>query len=355
MTHQNLKLGAVISLLWMLAAVGYAQKESVAKQPIHGLVTMGNIGALMRKGGHADNVLREANAHPEVYRGVVLLFGWDELEPTEGKLDESRIQAALDEVRAYNRKYPSTPIQAKLRIFSGWHTPDWVIAKSGGPISLSNRQRDITIGRFWSTPYRKAWRQFQGMLAKRYDNDPLIGEVAVSSCATISAEPFVQPLSPENLTVLHAAGFNDRRFKACLLGAIRDYAGWKTTPIDYTMNPFHDTDGGSSRSDEKFVNKVMVAFRKRYGSRAVLANHGLQSPLFQRQIALYSALKKMGPPIEFQTISPHVDWPVSITLGLQYGATEIEIWNTKKVGGPAPVTYKELQQWSREMPVIASQ
>ncbi len=352
MTPEKYRWFTWLTLLLAIAGMSrclLAATPDSRKQPLHGLVTMGNIGALMRKGGHADNTLREANAHPGVYRGVVLLFSWNELEPAQGRLEEAPIRAALDAVRAYNQKYPSTPVQAKLRIFSGWNTPDWVIAKSGGPVSLSNRRGSITVGRFWSTPYRRSWRRFQAMLAKRYDRDPLIGEVAVSSCATISAEPFVLPMNAENLKVLHAAGFNDRRFKGCLMGAIKDYAAWRTTPIDYTVNPFHDSDGGAGVPDENFVNQVLDTFRKQYGRRAVIANHGLQSPLFQWQIALYATMKKIGPPMEFQTISPNVDWPASVALGLHYGATEIEIWNTRKIGGAAPVTYRELQQWSREM------
>jgi hypothetical protein len=322
---------------------------AVEKKPFHGLLTMGALTPLFTKDGHADNSLKEANAHPGVYSGVLVLVSWDELEHVEGKLDASRIELGLDAVRAYNKKYPDTPVRAKLRIFSGWNTPDWVIAKSGGAITIDQKGEAIAIGHFWTPAYRDAWKQLQTLLAARYDDDPLMGEVAVSSCATVTAEPFVMPLTPDNLPKLHAAGFTDAGFKACLLGAIDDYSSWKHTPIDYTFNPFRDTDKGQAIPDPAFPIQVMEAFRKRYGSRAVLANHGLQPTVIERQAGVYAELKKLGDPIEFQTISPSVEWDGSVANGLAFHATEIEIWNTKDVHGPAPVTYDQLKKWAAEM------
>lgn len=68
--------------------------------------------SLAAKGAHADNTLKEANAHPGIYSGAVILATWDELEHVDGKLDVSRIEAGLDAVRAYNAKYPATPLAA---------------------------------------------------------------------------------------------------------------------------------------------------------------------------------------------------------------------------------------------------
>jgi hypothetical protein len=307
------------------------------------------VSPLFTKDGHADNSLKEANAHPGVYSGVLILLSWDEIEHVEGKLDTSRIEAGLDAVRAYNKKYRATPVRAKFRIFAGWNTPAWVVTKSGGPILLEANDGSLTIGRFWSDAYRKSWKDLQGMLAARYDDDPLLAEVAVSSCATMSAEPFVMPLTAANLPKLHEAGFSDAGFKACLLGALDDYSAWKHTAIDYTINPFRDTDSGHAVPDPQFPITVLEDFRQRFGSRAVIANHGLQATVSERQAALAAEFRKLGPPLEFQTYSPAVDWDGSVALGLQAGASEIEIWNTRDAGGPANVSFDQLKKWATEM------
>jgi hypothetical protein len=331
-----------------------AQAPGADKPPLHGLVTMGALTPLFTKGGHADNTLKEANAHPGVYSGVLILASWDELEHVEGKLDASRIDVGLDAVRAYNNKYPATPVKAKLRIFSGWNTPEWVIAKSGGAIMLEDKDGSVPIGHFWTEAYRSSWKNLQAMLAARYDNDPLMEEVAVSSCATLTAEPFVMPLTAANLPKLHAASFSDAGFKACLMGALDDYSSWKHTAIDYTINPFRDTDSGHAVPDFAFPISVMEAFRTRYGSRGVIANHGLQATISEKQAALAAEFRKLGAPIEFQTYSPAVDWDGTVALGLKSGATEIEIWNTKDAGGPANVSYDQLKKWATEMKTPAT-
>jgi hypothetical protein len=309
--------------LFTLILQGNAGGQKDAQKPLlQGLVTMGGLGPLLAKGGHADNTLKEANAHPGVYTGVLLLVSWDELEHVEGKLDVSRIESGLDAVRAYNRKYPETPVRAKLRIFSGRNTPDWVIAKSGGSVVIEDtKQQDIAIGRFWTPAYRNSWKELQRLLAARYDAEPLLAEVAVSSCATMTAEPFIMTLTPENLPKLHAAGFSDAEFKACLLGAM----------------------------DEAFTNIVMETFRRRFEDRGIIANHGLQAEISERQAGVYAELKKLGPPIEFQTISPVLDWDAAFKIGMEHRMTELEVWNTKDAGGPANVTYDQLKRWSTEM------
>jgi hypothetical protein len=133
------------------------------------------------------------------------------------------------------------------------------------------------------------------------------------------------------------------------MGAVDDYSVWRHTALDYTVNPFREVDRGQLRMDNTFPNTVLEAFRRRYESRAVIANHGLQSSMMDRQVAMMAELKKLGPPLEFQTISPTVDWNGSIAQGLKYGATEIEIWNTKDIGGHAQISYEQLKTWAAEM------
>lgn len=344
-------LTAAICFLLTVVAPGAAQTQSATlpKTSMHGLVTMGALAPMFTKDGHADNTLKEANAHPGVYSGVVLQVSWQEIEPTEGILDLSRIQDGLDAVRLYNSKYPGSPLRAKLRVYAGWNVPEWVVRRSGSRVLLDDRNGAVAAARFWTPTYRAAWRTLQGLLAARYDNDPLLAEVAVSSCSTLSDEPFILPATPANLVRLHAAGFTDAAYKDCLRGAIVDYAPWKLTAIDYTVNPFHDTDAGHERLDDAFTLEVLEAFRATYKDRAVLANHGLQSPLAQRQLSLYAALRRLGPPIEFQTISPVVDFDASFDLGMKYRATEIEIWNTNDVGGHADISYQQLKRWCAVM------
>jgi hypothetical protein len=338
-------LAALLLLLFRPAA--YAQPA--AKTPIHGLVTMGRLAFVTTPSLAPDNSLREANAHAGVYAGAVILATWAQLEPAQGQYDFSAIETGLASLRAYNARYKATPLAGKLRVFAGPLAPDWAKRLDGGPVGITERGHAIELGHFWSPAYGAAWRALQQALAARYDTNPLIQEVAISSCAAASAEPFVIPLTRDNLPALTAAGYTDAAMQQCLMGAIDDYAPWKTTALDYTFNPFRTIASGRPRVDPAFADQVMEAFRQRLGARGVIANHGLTPEIAPRAQALIDDMHRLGPPIEFQTLSPNLDWNAVLHTAEGVGATEMEIWESQDAGGNAPVTLDELRQWRGEL------
>jgi hypothetical protein len=308
---------------------------------------MGDLGFL--KGGTPANSFKEANQHPDLYAAVLILAQWKQLEPQRGHFDYTIIDDALANLRKYNDAHPGTPMVGKLRVFAAAGTPEWVKTLDGEPFSMTDKRGTTTMGHFWAKGYGDAWRELQAALAARYDNDPRIAEVAVSSCSSTTAEPFIIALNAENLPALHAAGYSDAAMKACLAGAIDDYAVWKQTPVDYTFNEFRNSDSGRPVVDQEFAPHVMDAFRKRFGERGVLANHGLNVELRPGAVRVYEELKKLGPPIEFQTVAPNVDWNETVAKGLTYRPTEIETWSSREAGATAEFTAADLTKWKAQM------
>jgi len=351
MTTGPLQRWIFITLIALSAQPVRAQEtpsaSTAAKKPICGLVTMGLIGKLMH-GNSIDN-LAELNAHPGIYSAVVLNYSWRQLEPAQGQFDFSEIESDLAALRAYNAAHPDRPAAAKLRVAGGVVAPEWV-EQLAGTVTLNLRDQSVTIGRFWTPVYRQSWRDLQTALAADYDNNPLVQEVAISSCSTATDEPFNLPRGPENDAQLQAAGFTDAAYQACLTGALDDYAAWRATPLDFTFNPFEDTDSGHPRPDPAFTTSLMATFRARFGQRAVLANHGLQPTVTARQADVYAELAKLGPPIAFQTISPKLDFDATWQNGLAYHPTEYETWVTKQAGGVAAASATMLQSWASELP-----
>ncbi len=125
---------------------------AAAKMPLRGLVSMGSEDFVTRAGGIPDNGMEEINAHPAVYAGAVINLTWAQLEPSEGTFDDSAIDAALATIAAYNAKYPSTPVVAKLRVFAGQHVPAWVMAAAGGPITIDGTSGSEGIAAFSPIP-----------------------------------------------------------------------------------------------------------------------------------------------------------------------------------------------------------
>jgi hypothetical protein len=341
-------------LVLLLAVVGGVsgfaqnggQKAPLQKAPIQGLVTMGDIRIISDPTMPAEDATAEATAHPGVYAAVVLVERWSHLEPERGKFDDADIEKGLGQIRAYNAKYPKTPVVGKLRVFGGPNAPAWAKAIDGGPIDLSKKGRTMVVGKFWTAGYTEAWRELQAALAAKYDDNPLVQEVAISSCGSTSAEPFVMSMLTENIPVFQKAGFTDDAMMACLMNAPEDYAGWKHAALDYTFNGYrtYGPDGKWILRPE-FTVKVMDAFREKYGARAVVANHGLNDEVSPVLVPIVAEMKRLGPPMEFQTANwkGHVSGEVAAAKG--YGATEFEMWNTKDTGQGVGIGYEEIKGW----------
>ena len=337
-------------LMWC-SIVSFAQKPAPAKQPIHGLVSMG-YQYYVTHGTIPDDLMLEAKAHPDVYSAVVMNVLWSQIEPQRGNFDFTFIEHGLEEVRAYNKKHPAHQLTAKLRIDSGQKSPEWALNLDGPPFEVYH-QNDLShaykVPRYWTPTFRTAWHEVQAALAAKFDTEPLVGEVAISSCSLITDEPFVPANGIKSLPNAHAAGLNDARRKECLMHAWEDYSEWKLTPLDYTVNPFALYDGPKPKPDVEFTFEVMHAFRAALGSRAVIGNHGLQVPLKDAAEPMYAEFKKIGAPLELQFYNPKINLEPSIDLALATGATEIEVWESKEGKGLCPVTYEQLKRWAAKM------
>ncbi len=332
-----------------------------AKPTVMGLVTMGS-ESFFDGSGLPQNRLLEANTHPGVYSAAVVELTWAQLEPMPNQFDDSALVSALQTVQAYNKQYPATPLVAKLRIFAGVNTPAWVLQQVGSvAITDSKTNTTYTMPDFWTAAYSQLWTALQTHLASEYDSNALIGEVAISVCSSITAEPFVLPGELSSLQTLEGAGYTDAQMESCLSNAASDYAAWKQTPLDYTFNPLLLVATG--KSDTTFPIQVMEAFRTALGTRAVVANHDLNNPLPNPNLpaiygefeALTTAAQAATPPtvspLEFQSDGPTVDWSTLVPYAITtYHPTEIEIWNTKATGdGQADISLSELQEWAAQI------
>ena len=198
------------------------------KAPIRGLVSMGAY-RFVGYGGDPVNTLEPLDAKPGIFGGLVVIASWKQLQPTpESEIGPNNvIDRALAEVRAYNERNPQKPLAVKLRVWGGFEAPDWAKALGGPPIETIFNEKPRSVGRFWSPAYRQAWAQLQQQLAARFDRRPLIREVAVTSCMSYTAEPFVVPIQDGVLQPLRAAGFTDAAYKDCLAHAVADYVPWR--------------------------------------------------------------------------------------------------------------------------------
>src|SRR5262245_39558203 len=328
----------------LVLAVDAARAQDI-KPPIRGLVSMGAY-RFVGYGGDPVNTLEPLDAKPGIFGGLVVISSWKQLQPepdSEIALPNV-VDRALAEVRGYNERNPQKPLAVKLRVWGGFEAPDWAKALGGRPIETIFNDKPRTVGRFWSPAYRQAWSRLQQKLAARFDNRPLIREVAVTSCMSYTAEPFVVPMQEGVLRPLRAAGFADAVYRECLANAVADYAPWQRSRLVLSVNPLR-TAPGQGNGDQAFTEGLMRDCRRAIGRRCVFDNHDLDTDLPGPLYRIYATMKELGPEIEFQTwrTTPR-DFDGTIRLGVSYGASSIELW--QDYGGFPLVADAKLREWA---------
>jgi len=284
----------------------------------------------------------------------VLNATWAEMQHwPAGQLVTTRIDNALNQVKRYNDAHPTKPLGVKLRIYSGNQAPPWAKAISGGPLTIQRNglgcqsaSCPITIGKVWDTQYIAAWRAFQRKVAARYDANPLIRAVAITSCTMETDEPFVMPTNQPPQQPI-PPGYTDAAGRACLRGAVNDYAAWRLTPIDYTINPFLQIQTHKG-PDVNFSISVMNECRAKLGSRCELGNHGFGADITGKLLTVIEAIADRGGPIHYQTVGPKqpafVSWTATVSAARQYNATALELWPDAQFGGFMTLTLAQMQQ-----------
>jgi hypothetical protein len=237
------------------------------KAPIRGLVSMGAY-RFVGYGGDPVNTLEPLNAKPGIFGGLVVIASWKQLQPTpQSEIgDNNVIDQALAQVRAYNERNPDKPLGVKLRVWGGFQAPDWAKQLGGIAIETVYNDKPRVLGRFWSPAYRQAWTRLQQQLAARFDKEPLIKEVAITSCMSYTAEPFYLPMVDSVAAPLGAAGFTWEAYKDCLSGALSDYAPWKQSRLVLSVNPLR-TGAGQGNGDPGFTQAIMRNCRQTIGER----------------------------------------------------------------------------------------
>jgi hypothetical protein len=339
-----MKRAATLATSLLLFASAVFADEHV-KPPIRGLVSMGAF-KFVGSGGDPVNTLEPIKAKPDIFGGIVIVASWAQLQPeSESDFDTSVIDKAMAEVREYNAEHKDKPLSVRLRVWGGFKAPAWVLKIGGPPIKAVHKNKNRRLGRFWSAEYRKAWAGLQEKLAAKYDSWPLIREVSMTSCMSFTAEPFYSPNEDAVQEPIRTAGFTVEAYKECLRGSFDDYAPWQSTRVVLSVNPLR-TAPGQGAGDQEFTMGMMRECRKKLGVRCVFDNHNLDTKLPRPLHPLYDLMKKLGPEIAFQTGGTNPkDFDGTIKMGVEYGATSIELW--QDYGGFPTVPNDKLKRWAK--------
>lgn len=377
-----LTLCAMLALL----PLGRALADPTIKPAITGLISTGSPPTANKPNTLTE--LAKANANG-IFGGIVVQVRWKDIQPNPPSqppspsdfdwtvIDNALSQTPNDNVTAYNAALPLTgpnnrQLGVRLRVFAGCSAgdndaPEWAMQlDTGFPITVWAQYNDAPesceLGNFWNTHsnYAQAWRNVQTQLALRYDANPLIREVAVTSCTSFSAEPFFLNLKPPQFTTdnpapdpvpplpvdaLTNAHFTDAAYQQCLTNAIDDYAPWQTTRLEFSFNGFG---GLAGQNDIAVSEQIMRKCRVTLGPRCILSNHDLDTVTPTTILPVYVFERKFGPNITFQAL--HVvpnDFEGTIRKAVSLGAGSIEIWQEPAAGSFENQTRDTLVNWAK--------
>lgn len=270
------------------------------------------------------------DAYAGAFSGIVVNESWSQLEPAPGVESWGPLDQSLAAVSSWNEAHPSTPLGVKLRIFAGRSAPAWVTSQSG-TVTIEVHGNRVSVGKWWTPPFETAWHAFQGALARRYDSNPLVRQVSVSSCSSSTGEPFVVSGAPLSQADLKSAGWTLQAQEQCLSGALSDYSGWKHTPVTFAFNPLPTSQG----PDATFMDQMMrdcAASVSGGGPKCIMGNNDLSPNVANARysgpaIAQIQHLQSgdTAPTVYFQTVGARLECQ-TISTGMAYHAESIEVW-----------------------------
>jgi hypothetical protein len=341
----------VVTLSVMVLAA-CAPSRAGYKPLIVGLIDKGSEAPYHQGVAYPVVDLADVASRSPAFAGVVVNATWAQVEPSAGTFDFATLDASLALVAAYNAAHANAPLRVRLRLFAAYTAPAWAKTLDGTAIIVPAKPPSNTggtLGRWWEPNYRAAWAALQRVLANRYDTNPVLSDVAVSSCATLTAEPFV--MAPSAIAAAKLDGWTTAAQQACLDGAFTDYAPWKHTAIYYPMNPLAGDEVITTEVSQRCANSAAVG-----GPWCILANNALSpiSATTGRSASVYAeidtlrAAHPLATPVAFQMYSPNnTTYCAALGVAVAHGAQSVELWpSTPGQSGFTTVPTSTLIKWS---------
>jgi hypothetical protein len=227
---------------------------------------------------------------------------WRTLQPGPFRFDLAPIVTAIQHARASGDVL-------RLRILAGRYAPRWV-KRRFGTVAMYDPVDDVTakVPRWWVPGYMRVYARFQRRLAARFDDVATIRAVTVAGATTIYCEPFIRGTSAGiTRRNLLAAGYTRRKDRRAILASIAAQRSWHRTRQILALNPWQFVrSDGTYGSTSRFTVRAMHRFRSLFGRRAILQNNSIRSSWITQGMppgygAMYRHMKRLGPPISFQT------------------------------------------------------
>lgn len=272
-----------------------------------------------------DDLLQIKNPY---IAGVAPRFAWSVLNPAPGRYNWAPIDKVIERAKAYNKK-------VVLRVIGGGDpqlSPKWVWER----IKYVDRQSvsgesGYRLPIIWDTPYLSAWNTFIKKLGERYDSNPRIQRVVVTSGHAGELWYMIgDRMTDEQIKRVINYGF-EKNFVNAWKKIIRNYiAAFPTKPL--VLDLAKTVDKISFLKDNGKERAIAEYAMKKLGHRLYLQQDGLnENTETAGKLESHAIMKKHfanGDIIGFQTFDParHGDLRKCFEKALAYKARYVEIF-----------------------------
>ena len=283
--------GLLLSTLLLATNVLHAYE----KPKIEGFVLRGDVpsGAPGSR-SHFDNPFDAGANWGDKVDGIVITAEWADLQKTAyGEIESNNvIDQAIKTIAKWNATVVRDEwIYLKLRVFAGIYSPSWVADSLGSMEVDYKNAKQGTLPYFWKSDFQYYWGDFQKKLAERYDNNPLLLDVALSGCMTHNAETMWRNYGSNNKTSiedLKAHGLTVAKDERCLLREIDiAAAAWKSTNISMAVNGWKNydeaPDNGNYPKKIQFTKDMIDHCKAMLGNRCIVGNNSVGNKTAEKE------------------------------------------------------------------------
>jgi hypothetical protein len=180
-------------------------------------------------------------AQNPLFDGITLILPWSKLEPTEGQIDASILDQAIDYWGKKGKKIVLNvaPVTFPTELGSTWGgqmdngVPKWVMArcekhvvKTRLLVSPEEKQGPFAMPCPWDPQFKKAYYDFVARLGRKYDGNPVLAAVRIG----MGMEGEEQYLIPD-------IGFTNQKWYRYVTGAVKAYlAAFTRTPLEIDLS-----------------------------------------------------------------------------------------------------------------------
>lgn len=259
-----------------------------------------------------------------VVKNFVVKANWSDLQHAQGGPISTNnvIDQAINTAR-------QKKMRLKVRVYCGANAPDWAKNIGGAPFTMQAQQTSGIVGRWWHPDYIAAYADLQKKLQEKYDDVDEVAEVVIAGTGAVFAEPLQRDTANlVSITSLLSAGFTVEADDVAIRAQINAHQVWKKTRSSMDFTPYQKiSPDGTKTLDEVYTETIIDYFRSQIPT-GVVGNNSIRSTSQVPEYGLmYQKIKKMGPPIYFQTATAQKigDWAATLQWAISQGANYVEL------------------------------